>query len=155
MENKKILKIILISIFLIILIDQVSKILINKFMPEETIILQNVLAIEKKAKEEAMFKFNKQNISDIILGVIALLIIIRFMIVQKERLKIVTTIYLSMMIAGGISNLIDIIFKGAVFDFFKVGKFPTFNIASLCIIIGWILFVVDFIKNSRNISKEE
>lgn len=155
MENKKILKIILISVFLIILVDQISKFLINKFMSGETIILQNVLAIEITENERTMFNFNKQNISDIILGIIALFIIIRFMIIQKKRLKITTTIYLSMMIAGGISNLIDVIFKGAVFDFFKVGKFPAFNIASLCIIIGWILFVVDFIKNSRNVSKEE
>ena len=58
-----------------------------------------------------------------------------------------------MMIAGGISNVIDRIFRGAVFDFIKIGDFPVFNIADSIIVIGWILFVIDLIRNIREISK--
>ena len=47
MENKKLLKVLLITIILLILIDQISKILVIKFLPDEKILIQNVLAISK------------------------------------------------------------------------------------------------------------
>ena len=50
---------------------------------------------------------------------------------------------LSMIIAGGVGNLIDRIFRGAVFDFIKLGiNFPVFNFADIFIFIGWIIYVV-------------
>lgn len=152
MESKKILRIILILVILIVLIDQISKILVDKFMPEETIILQNVLAITKYENEGIAFGFNKQNVSNIALTFLVLAIVIRFVVVQKKNLTTKVTIFLSMIIAGGISNLIDRIFRGAVFDFIKLGDFPIFNLADIFIVIGWILFVIDLIKNIRDIS---
>ena len=84
---------------------------------------------------------------------LVLAIIIRFLVTQKKNLNYKTTIFISMMIAGGISNVIDRIFRGAVFDFIKIGDFPVFNIADSIIVIGWILFVIDLIRNIREISK--
>ena len=68
------------------------------------------------------------------------------MISQKDKLTKPVVIYLSFIIAGGISNVIDRIFKGAVFDFIKVGNFPVFNLADTFIVCGWLLFVINFIK---------
>lgn len=153
MEGKKVLKIILIAVLLIILVDQISKILIDRFVQEDTVILQNVLEISKVQNEGIAFGLNKQNVSNIALTFLVLAIIIRFVVTQKKHLTIKTTIFISMMIAGGISNVIDRIFRGAVFDFIKIGDFPVFNIADSFIVIGWILFVIDLIKNIREVSK--
>lgn len=153
MEGKKVLKIILIAVLLIILVDQISKILIDRFVPENTVILQNVLEISKVENEGIAFGLNKQNVSNIALTFLVLAIIIRFVVTQKKHLTIKTTIFISMMIAGGISNVIDRIFRGAVFDFIKIGDFPVFNLADSFIVIGWILFVIDLIKNIREVSK--
>lgn len=153
MEGKKVLKIILIAVLLIILVDQISKILIDRFVQEDTVILQNVLEISKVQNEGIAFGLNKQNVSNIALTFLVLAIIIRFVVTQKKHLTIKTTIFISMMIAGGISNVIDRIFRGAVFDFIKIGDFPVFNLADSFIVIGWILFVIDLIKNIREVSK--
>ena len=153
MESKKILKIILIFVIAIVLVDQISKILVDNFMPEETIVLQNVLSITKYENEGVALGINNQNISNIALILLVLAIIIRFVITQRKNLTIKVTVFISMMIAGGISNLIDRIFRGAVFDFIEIGDFPIFNLADSFIVIGWILFVIDLIKNIRNISK--
>lgn len=153
MESKKIFKIILILVIVIVLIDQISKILVDKFMPDETVILQNVLSITKYENEGIAFGINNQNVSNIALILLVLTIIIRFVITQRKNLTIKVTVFISMMIAGGISNLIDRIFRGAVFDFIEIGDFPIFNLADSFIVIGWILFVIDLIKNIRNISE--
>lgn len=153
MESKKILKIILIFVIAIVLVDQISKNLVDNFMPEETIVLQNVLSITKYENEGVAFGINNQNISNIALILLVLAIIIRFVITQRKNLTIKVTVFISMIIAGGVSNLIDRIFRGAVFDFIEIGDFPIFNLADSFIVIGWILFVIDLIKNIRNISK--
>ena len=153
MESKKILKIILIFVIAIVLVDQISKILVDNFMPEETIVLQNVLSITKYENEGVAFGINNQNISNIALILLVLAIIIRFVITQRKNLTIKVTVFISMIIAGGVSNLIDRIFRGAVFDFIEIGDFPIFNLADSFIVIGWILFVIDLIKNIKNISK--
>ena len=153
MESKKIFKIILILVIVIVLIDQISKILVDKFMPDETVILQNVLSITKYENEGIAFGINNQNVSNIALILLVLTIIIRFVITQRKNLTIKVTVFISMMIAGGISNLIDRIFRGAVFDFIEIGDIPIFNLEDSFIVIGWILFVIDLIKNIRNISE--
>ena len=75
MESKKILKIILIFVIAIVLVDQISKILVDNFMPEETIVLQNVLSITKYENEGVAFGINNQNISNIALILLVLAII--------------------------------------------------------------------------------
>ncbi len=153
MEGKKIVKIILICVILMVFIDQLSKILVDKFMPEETVILQNVLTFSKIESGESALNLNKQNLSNIALFVLVLAIAIRFVITQKKNLKIKVVVYISMIIAGGFSNLIDRIFRGFVFEFIEIGDFPMFNLADFFIILGWILFVIDVIKNIRNVSE--
>ena len=98
MENKKLLKVLLITIILLILIDQISKILVIKFLPEEKILIQNVLAISKVENEGIAFGLNKQNLSNIMLTFLVLAIIIRFLVTQKKNLNYKTTIFISMMI---------------------------------------------------------
>ena len=147
MELKKIFKIITIIGIILILLDQTSKILISNYMEKEMkIIPNNILTITKVENEGIAFGLNKQNLGNIGLSVIILIVIFNYIIAQKDRLTKMVVIYLSFIISGGISNVIDRIFKGAVFDFIKIGSFPVFNFADIYIVCGWILFVINFVK---------
>ena len=149
MELKNIFKIILIIGFVLIILDQTSKIVINNFMENDIKIIPNdILTITKVENEGIAFGLNKQNIGNIALSVIVLAVIFNYIISQKDRMKKSIIIFLSFIISGGISNVLDRIFKGAVFDFIKIGEFPVFNFADMFIVCGWILFVINFIKET-------
>lgn len=147
MELKKIFKIIMIISLILIMIDQASKIFISNLIKDEVNIIPNgMLTITKVENEGVAFGLNKQNLGNIGLCFIILIVIVNYIIAQKERMTKPVVVYLSFIIAGGISNLLDRILKGAVFDFIKMGDFPVFNFADMCIVCGWLLFVINFLK---------
>lgn len=57
-------------------------------------------------------------------------------------------------IAGGVSNLIDRIFRGAVVDFVQLKFFGVFNLADVCIVIGVCLIcfleLKEFFESGNN-----
>ena len=71
--------------------------------------------------------------------------VILFFIRQFDKTNRITKITLCMIIAGGISNLMERIFLGHVIDYINVSdlfKFPIFNLADIYIVVGWVLLVV-------------
>ena len=130
--KKKLSKIeiaIIVIILAIIIIDQISK-----------IIVQNVsnINIEQNADETMMY---------IITNLVIIVIITKFMLSQNQFIDSKLKIFLSFIIAGGISNIIDRIFRGYILEWIKIPKIgwlPTFNIADIFVLIGWILVVGNF-----------
>ena len=130
--KKKLSKIeiaIIVIILAIIIIDQISK-----------IIVQNIsnINIEQNADETMMY---------IITNLVIIVIITKFMLSQNQFIDSKLKIFLSFIIAGGISNIIDRIFRGYVLEWIKIpniGWLPIFNIADVFVLIGWILVVGNF-----------
>lgn len=144
-------------IFLIIiflLLDQLSKILAINFNNLKLRFIQ----IENVYNDGIAFGMNSGNLSNAILVFLVICIIINFVYNQKEKLDNKTAIALSMVISGGIGNLIDRIFRGGVFDFIKIWNFPVFNLADCFIVVGWILLIwnliVFFIKDMQDIKSK-
>ena len=150
--KKKLSKIeiaIIVIILAIIIIDQISK-----------IIVQNVsnINIEQSADETMMY---------IITNLVIIVIITKFMLSQNQFIDSKLKIFLSFIIAGGISNIIDRIFRGYVLEWIKIsniGWLPTFNIADVFVLVGWILVVGNFAyftaeewknKNRNNVKLED
>lgn len=152
MKNK-VIKIIVILAIVLIIIDQTSKILINKYVTSP--IGNEYFKIEIANNTGMAFGFNEGNGKNIFITICVLLIIINFIRTQIERIDVKTSVALSFVLAGGISNLIDRIFRGAIFDFIKIYKFPIFNIADMCIVIGWILLVIFLVIYSKKIEVKD
>ena len=69
-----------------------------------------------------------------------------------KRIKIL----LSLAFAGGVSNIIDRLCRGSVVEFIHIGNFPTFNMADVCILIGWVSFVAIFASfSAKELSKKK
>lgn len=140
MNTKKVLKIVITVCIIIIAIDQLSKILITQFVPST--VGNGYFAIEITENTGMAFGFNSGNTKNIFLSLVVIFIIISFIRNQREQLEPKVLVAISMALGGGISNIIDRIFRGGVLDFIKILFIPNFNIADLCVCIGWILIVV-------------
>lgn len=60
------------------------------------------------------------------------------MYILKNKTSIQLVIGISLIIAGGIGNLIDRVFRGYVIDYIDINpliKYPVFNIADMCVVI--------------------
>ena len=146
MKNK-IVKSILLLVILLVIIDQGSKILITQLVKQP--LGNEFIGLEIVNNTGMALGFNEGNIKNIVLSVCVLILIMWFIKNQGDRIDDKTKIALSIVIAGGISNLIDRIFRGAVLDFLKIYKFPIFNVADIYVVIGWILLVIFLIQYSK------
>lgn len=137
--NKKKIGIIIVAV--IILLDQLTKMLmINK----QLTIIPNLLEFTYTENTGVAFGIANSEIFLIILVSILILgIIVKFIKETQTDKNILLSLYF--IIAGGISNLIDRIFRGYVIDFIDINilNFPNFNIADICITLG--VFVLIFI----------
>lgn len=146
MKNK-IIKVVIIVCTIIIFIDQLSKYLVIKYSSKD--FGNDFFKIELAENTGIAFGFNKDNTKNILLTCLVLTIIIYFLKNQYDKLDLKTTIAISIALGGGISNLIDRIFRGGVLDFIKILDFPIFNIADICICISWFLLVIFLIFYSN------
>lgn len=146
-------------VILLILLDQAIKLVIIINNPNKTII-QNFIEIKLTENTGGAFGVGQNStFSYIVTNVIVLGIIIKFMTNGNKLIDMKTKIVLSLVLAGGISNLLDRIIRGFVVEFINVKNIPVFNLADLYITIGWIGFVVIFtiftFKEKRNKSDKE
>ena len=124
-------------IIAIIVIDQISKIIIQKV--GNINIEQNTYSISEEDPNSGMMY--------IVTNLIIIVIIARFMLSQNQFIDKVLKVFLSFIIAGGISNLIDRIVRGYVSEWINISKIdwlPMFNIADILVLVGWILVVGKF-----------
>ena len=148
MKENKILKIVIIVVLIITIVDQLSKILVTRLTSKN--IGNEYFGFEIVENTGMAFGFNSGNTKNIILSIFVILMISSFIKNQKNEIDTKTAIAISMVLGGGISNLIDRIFRGGVLDFIKVLFIPNFNVADICICIGWVLLVIFLIIYTQN-----
>ena len=149
MKNKTV-KLIVVLVTILVIIDQVSKILVTNLIDGQ--VGNEYIGLQITNNTGLAFGFNDgSNVKNIFLMIFVLLIVIRFVKNQIELIDTKTAISLSMILSGGIGNLLDRIFRGAVVDFIKIFKFPIFNIADCFIVIGTILLIIFLVIFTRKI----
>lgn len=144
---KKKIRVMIILLISIVIIDQISKILIINFLKEP--IGNDYLKLEIVNNTGMAFGFNSGNTKNIFLTIFVLAIVLTFVKNQIERIDMKTTVVIGMVLGGAVSNLIDRIFREGIIDFIKIYKIPTFNVADIAIVVGWILIIIFLIDYSR------
>ncbi len=138
--------ILLIIVITIIIIDQVSKICIIK--ANEIQIIPNILKLTVTQNTNAAYGIGSNStIMYILTNIIILGVIFKFVTTQNAYVDTKLKIFLLFIFAGGISNVIDRIFRGYVveyIDFSQMMNFPVFNIADIFTIIGWVCIAAIF-----------
>jgi signal peptidase II len=82
-----------------------------------------------------------------ILAVLAIVLVVFLVRAAKRTDNTVAVVALALVLGGALGNLCDRIFRspgfleGAVVDFVRVGRFPTFNVADSAITVGAILLI--------------
>lgn len=147
MENKDILKRTLIISGIIIFIDQILKLIISIICKDSNFeIIKNIFCFTKIENTGVAFSLNQGNFKNIIISSVIIVFIIKYLFTNQKFLNPITVISLDFIIGGGISNLIDRIFRGGVLDFIKISTFPIFNIADIFVVLGWGMYAYYIIK---------
>lgn len=152
---KKIHYVMIVLFIILLLIDQATKIV---FTNNNIEIIPGILKFTYTENTGGAFGIGNGNIVTFIFtNIVVLGIIIKFMINQKDNLDNITNIVLTIILAGGVGNFIDRLFRGHVVDFIDITgiiNFPKFNLADIYIVCGWIVLAFIFAKNTIKIRKE-
>lgn len=148
-KKKKITKegILLISIVvIIILIDQVLKIWIQNV--GEISIIPGILNFKVTQNMSAAYGIGSNSkLMYVLTNLVILGVIFKFITTQNEFVDRKLKIFLSFILAGGISNVIDKVVRGYVtefIDFKQVINLPVFNVADVFVLIGWVSIAAIF-----------
>ncbi len=143
-EKKKLKKlyfILAIMIFIIIFIDQLSKVLVVHY--EEISLLSGNIILKQSEISNSAYDETSRGVT-ILTNLVIVGIIFGIIKSDNQFVTKKTKILLSFAFAGGVSNIIDRLCRGNVVEFINIGNFPAFNIADACILIGWVSFVAIF-----------
>ena len=142
-EKKKYLYVI---ILVILVVDQVIKITLSAI--GDVTVIPNVFQLHIVQNTQGTYGVNSDStILYIFTNIIVLGIVFRFLRMENQFVDTKLKIFLSFVLAGGISNLIDRLVRGYVLeyiDFTKVIPIPVLNLADIFIAIGWICIVARF-----------
>ena len=86
-----------------------------------------------------------------IFNVLLIACFVFFMLKYYAKLENILKVSFALIIGGGTGNLLDRMFRGNVIDYIdrnKIVKYPLFNIADICIVIGIFLVILYFIKKT-------
>ncbi|SDK42405.1 signal peptidase II [Natronincola ferrireducens] len=142
--------------FIVLLLDQVSKILALNYLKEigEIPIIKNFLYFTYVENRGAAFGIlQNQKWFFVIMTFAVVGFIIIYFTKNKDYPKPMM-IGLSLIVGGAIGNLIDRVLYGFVVDFIDFRVWPVFNIADSAIVIGQILIVYVILKYDRLNQKE-
>ncbi len=81
-------------------------------------------------------------IVNLLLVIILPIFIVKYFDIRQAR----TQIILIMMMAGGLGNMLDRVFRGYVIDYISVGWFPVFNLADSLLTISIFLLLLFYDK---------
>ncbi|MDR1952147.1 MAG: signal peptidase II [Elusimicrobiota bacterium] len=140
---------------LVYLLDQASKFFIEKFIPYasavniiETFHFFNIVNVSNTGIAFSFFENN--NLFFIIFMFLFLTAISIWLYKNRNKISPLQKYAFCLVLSGGIGNLTDRIFRGAVVDFLDFGinnlRWPAFNIADSAVCIAMFLIIFSFVK---------
>ncbi len=159
--------IVLIAAALLTAIDQITKYMIIHNIPfgSSMEILPGIVDFTYIHNQGAAFGM-LQGMSWVLLSVSAVVILLCLALLLRRSFQSpIMTWAITFVLAGGLGNMIDRIFRGGnVVDFIELKfiDFAIFNFADICVTLGAVLIVLEFIlelwrdfKKSKKLNEEE
>lgn len=148
-KSRKLTKALLLTAIIIVIAQAINIYVVSNVKDEGLVLVAGFLKLTYVENTGGAFGIGANDtIGFVLINLLILGIIFRFMFAQIERIDKKTMLALNLILAGGISNLIDRIVRGFVVDYIDVSpifKFPVFNLADMCIFFGWIMLVISIV----------
>lgn len=146
-------------ITVVVVIDQVIKfIIVDSLFNSSIRIIDGVLSFTYVENNGGAYGIgNDSTFMFIIVSLVIITLIIKFILSKNNSIPIHILFSLGLIVAGGIGNLIDRIFRGFVIDYIdfnSIIKYPVFNLADICVVIGCLIIginlIINLIKERKN-----
>lgn len=146
-------------ITVVVMIDQVIKfIIVDSLFNSSISIIDGVLSFTYVENNGGAYGIgNDSTFMFIIVSLVIITLIIKFILSKNNSIPIHILFSLGLIVAGGIGNLIDRIFRGFVIDYIdfnSIIKYPVFNLADICVVLGCmgigIYIIIEMIKDRNN-----
>lgn len=153
---------VILSIIVLVGIDRITKILVEKYIADNPIeIINGVLRLEMLPggnKGAAWGMLSGHQILFVVIAFVVclgLLFVIYNMPFQRKYLSLI--ILMTLIICGGVGNMIDRLLFGTVTDFINcyIINFPYFNVADMYVSVATVVFVLLFLFYYKNEDLEE
>ncbi|MEG2039134.1 MAG: signal peptidase II [Oscillospiraceae bacterium] len=141
-------------------IDQIIKIWAysNLRLTDTLAVIPNVLHLTYHENTGAAFSMLSERTTFLAVATGLLLLAIVVLMLYKKPASKFLNITLGLIIAGGVGNLIDRVWRGFVVDYvdFRLINFAVFNFADICVVIGtgmlmiYLLFIDGRNKENNN-----
>lgn len=149
--KKKYISIILI-ILLLVIIDQISKLLVLNYLENEIIFIDNFFSFTFVKNYGAAFGLFGGSTLFLVLITILLILYLTYDTYKNINKKL-NIIFDILIISGALGNLIDRIFRHYVVDFISFilfnNQMPVFNIADILVTFGVIGLIFTIFKEER------
>ena len=135
----------IITIIILIIFDQIIKINIANTINSSITLIPHCLKITYLSNEGAAFGILSSQILLIMINIIIITIITIVLIKKDKELLKVQKMGMTLVISGGIGNLIDRLIRGYVIDYIDITElfdYPIFNFADVLIVVGAIMILV-------------
>lgn len=164
MELKKNIRnlLILIMLAVVIMFDQISKIIVRQQLNyhENIKVIDHFITLNKVENTGAFLGFGDSlpKVFYIILMIVLPLIFLGyalFYLLRSKNLSIISTLGISFIIAGGVGNIIDRILFGSVTDFlhfnFVIFQTGIVNLADISVTTGFFIMIYEIFINRQKI----
>ena len=149
--KKKYLYIILL-VFGLVFIDQISKLLVVNYLNNEIVLINNFFSLEYVKNTGAAFGYFSGNLFFLIVVTVCLIVYlireIKNSFDNKRNLA-----FTLLILSGAIGNLIDRVFRGFVVDFISFilfnNQMPVFNIADIFVTCGVLGLIFIMFKEEK------
>lgn len=143
--KEKIGEIAIIAAFLALL-DQISKVLIVKYLDAPYGIINGILQIEYAENTGMAFGISMPYPVLIVASIILLAVLPYVWAKEFDIRRPMARITIAFILGGAMGNMIDRIVNGYVVDFIAIWKWPNFNLADVFIIVGILLTIIFYAK---------
>ena len=150
-QDKRKVALSLLVVFLVVVLDQLSKLWIRANSPQIELLpgLLNLVHVENSGAAFGLFV--NQTLFLIVVGVISL-VVIALILRYLSPATTLSIVSVSLILGGAIGNLIDRLCSGSVTDFIEfhiqdVFIWPAFNFADSAVVVGIIIFIISLFRS--------